>query len=63
MADMQGLGVLCGRCSSPILMVTCNMFSGSGHAWVICSACPGCRLVAWTNEGCLDCREAEVERG
>lgn len=57
------LGVACGACGSPIVMVTCNMATGSGHDWVLCSVCPACRLVGWTETGCLDCAAAPSEHG
>jgi hypothetical protein len=52
----MSVGVACGKCGGPVYMVTCNSFSGSGHDWVIVGVCRACRMTAWTDDACLDCK-------
>lgn len=55
MAETATMHAACGACGGPIVMVTCNMATGSGHDWVLCSVCPACRGVHWTQTGCTEC--------
>lgn len=58
MADLA-VGFRCGRCGGNLLMATCHHFRGTGHEWVLMSACMICRAVHWTADGCHDCKDAE----
>jgi 5-methylcytosine-specific restriction endonuclease McrA len=48
------LTVSCGHCGGNVVMVTCDAFRGTGHEWVLMSACMVCRNVHWVDGGCRD---------
>lgn len=51
-------GVECGNCGGNVYFVTCDHFRNTGHTWVIVGICMVCRAVHWTDDGCLDCKDA-----